>query len=61
MTVIKIRELMCVIDHFIAETFHGKFPWIKQKKLSLICFVPLDQIPKIKICHMVTSENPEVI
>ena len=29
--------------------------------LSLIRFVPLDQIPKIKICHMVASEHPEVI
>ena len=37
---------------------------IREKKiffLSLIRFVPLDQIPKIKICHMVTSEHPEVI
>ena len=31
------------------------------KCLSLICFVPLDQIPKIKICHMVASEHTEVI
>ena len=29
--------------------------------LSLIFFIPLDQIPKIKICHMVASEHPEVI
>ena len=33
----------------------------KRNILSLISFVPLDQIPKIKICHMVTSEHPEVI
>ena len=29
--------------------------------LSLIRFVPLDQIPKIKICHMVASRHPEFI
>ena len=32
-----------------------------QKKNSLICFVPFDQIIKIKICHMVISEHLEVI
>ena len=32
-----------------------------KKVLSLIRFVPLDQIPKIKICHMVASEHYEVI
>ena len=32
-----------------------------EKKLSLICFLPLDQIPKIKIFHIIVSENPEVI
>ena len=29
--------------------------------LSLIHLVPLDQIPEIKIFHMVASEHPEVI
>ena len=29
--------------------------------LSLIRFFPLDQINKIKICHMVASKHPEVI
>ena len=29
--------------------------------LSLIHLVPLDQIPEIKIFHMVVSEHPEVI
>ena len=29
--------------------------------LSLIRFVPLDQTPKIEICHMVANEYPEVI
>ena len=33
----------------------------KKNILSLIRFVSLDQTPKIKICHMVTSEHPEVI
>ena len=28
--------------------------------ISLVFFA-LDQIPKIKICHMVASEHPEVI
>ena len=29
--------------------------------LFLVSFVHPDQIPKIKICHMVASKNPEVI
>ena len=29
--------------------------------LSIICFFLLDQITKIKICHIFASENPEVI
>ena len=33
----------------------------KTRFLSFVRFVPLDQIPNIKICHMVTSEHPEVI
>ena len=33
----------------------------KKTFLSLIRFVSLDQIPKIKICHMVASEHREVI
>ena len=33
----------------------------KIKCLSIIYFVPLDQIPKIKICHMVASEHSGVI
>ena len=37
-------------------SLHGK-----KNVLSLICFVTLDQMTKIKICHMVASENPEVI
>ena len=60
-TVIKRREVMYVIDRFTAETPHDNSPWTKQNALSLVCFVSLDQIPKIKICHMVASEHPEVI
>ena len=52
---------MYVIDCFTAETPHGKSMWTKLNVLSLICFVPLYQNPKIKICHMVVSEHPEVI
>ena len=48
MRVIKIIEVMYFIDIFIAETPRGKYPWIKQNVLSLILFVPLGQIPKIK-------------
>ena len=52
---------MYIIDRFTAEITHGKSPWKKWNVLPLICFVPLDQIPKIKIFHMVASEHPEVI
>ena len=33
----------------------------KNNLLSLIVFVPLDQIRKIKIFHMVSSEHPKVV
>ena len=52
---------MYVMDRFTAETPHGKSLWTENNVLSLICFVLLDQSPKIKICHMVASEHPEVI
>ena len=61
MTVIKGREAIYVIDCFIAETPHVKSPWTKQNNLSLIIFVPLDQIPKITTFHMLASEHPEMI
>ena len=60
-TVTKIREVMYVIDLFTAENPHGKSPWPKRKFLSLVCFVPLDKIPNINICHMVASEHPEAV
>ena len=52
---------MSIIDLFTADTPNGKSPWMKQLFWSLIRFVSLDQTPKIKICHMVASEHPEVI
>ena len=52
---------MYIIDLFTADNSHGKSPWTKQNVLSLIRFVPLDQIPKTKIFHMVASEHLEVI
>ena len=52
---------MYVIYCFTAETPHGKSLCGKQNILSLVSFFPLDQTPKIKIYHMVVSENTEVI
>ena len=54
MTVIKRREVIYGIDCFTVETPYGKYSW-KLFFLYLICFVPIDQTPKIKICHMVVS------
>ena len=33
----------------------------KTNVLFIISFVPIDQTPKIKICHMVESEHPEAL
>ena len=52
---------MNVIDCFTAETPHCKSPLTKRNVLSFIRFLPPDLIPKIKICHMVASENYEAI
>ena len=52
---------MYVIHRFTAKNPHGNYPWTKRNVLSTIHFFPLDQTPKIKICHMVVSEHPEVI
>ena len=41
-TVIKIIEVMYVIDQFTSETPRGKSPWEKRNVFSLIRFVPLD-------------------
>ena len=51
---------MCIIEHFAEESTPGKSPWTKENVLSLVNF-SLDKIPKIKICHMVSKENPEGI
>ena len=50
---------MYIIDHFNAETPRGKSMW--RKEMSFVHFFLLDQIPRIKICHTVESENTEVI
>ena len=52
---------MCIIDCFFKEAPPGKSPWIKKNVMSLVSFFSLDKIPKIKICHMVAKEHPEVI
>ena len=61
MTVIKQREGVSIIDRFNAETPDGKSLWMKQNVLSIIRFVSLVQLPKIKICCMVPSEHTEVV
>ena len=55
------REVMCIIDRFFKEAPPGKSPRKKEIFLSLVHFYSLDEIPKIKIFHMVAKENPEVI
>ena len=55
------REVMCIIDLFFKEAPPGKSPWKKEMFLSLVSFFYLDEIPKIKICHMAAKEHPEVI
>ena len=52
---------MSIIDCFAAETPHVKSPWMKENVISLIWFVSLDQIPNMKICHMVACQHPEVV
>ena len=53
------REVMFIIDRFVEEAPPGKSSW-------KICFVYhsfffLDEILKIKICHTVVNEHPDVI
>ena len=52
---------MCIIDHFFREAPPGESPWTKENVMSLVRFFSLDEIPKIKICHMVAKDRPEVI
>ena len=60
-TVIKQRDIMSIIYQFSTDTPHGNSTWTMKNVLSLIRFVSLEQITKIKICHMVASEYTEVI
>ena len=56
-----LKEVMCIIDHFVEEAPPGNPP-CKKVFLSLIHPTPpLDEITKIKICHMVANEHPGVI
>ena len=52
---------MCIIDRFFRGAPTGKSPWTKENVMSLVRFFSLDKIPKIKICHMVAKDHPEVI
>ena len=54
------REVMCIIERFFDVAPTGKSPWTKENVLSLVRF-SLDKISRIKICHMVEKEHPEVI
>ena len=55
------REVMCIIERFVKEYPPGKSPCIKENFFSLVRFFSLGELTKIKICHMVANENPEVI
>ena len=55
------REVMCIIDRFFKEAPPGKSPWKRQNVLSLVRFFSHDEIPKIKIFHMVEMKHPDVI
>ena len=52
---------MCIIDRFLREAPPGESPWTKENVMSLVRFFSHDEIPKIKICHMVAKDHPEVI
>ena len=52
---------MFIIEPFVEEAPPGKSPWTKENVFSLIRFLNLGKITKIKICHMVATEHPEVI
>ena len=55
------REVIGIIDSFFREAPPGESPWTKKNDMSLVHFFSLDEIPKIKICHMVAKYHPEVI
>ena len=52
---------MCIIDRVFKEDPPVKSPCTKENVMLLVHFLPLDEIPKIKICHMVAKEHPKVI
>ena len=52
---------MCIIDRFFREAPPGESPWTKENFMSLVHFFSLEEIPKIKICHMVAKDCPDVI
>ena len=52
---------MSIIGSVLSAPKQSKSPWSKLILLLLTPFVPLKQIPKLKICHQLASENPEVI
>ena len=60
-TLMKQIELMSIIDISTSDTPYSKYLWMKKNIFSVIHYFYLDQIPKIKICHKVASEHPEVI
>ena len=54
------REVMCIIDHFFRHAPPGNSPW--KKRFFCLSFVfSIEEIAKIKICHMVTKEHTEAI
>ena len=52
---------MYIIDRFFREAPPGESPSTKENVMSLVLLFSLDEIPKIKICHMVAKDHPEVI
>ena len=54
------REVMCIIERFAKDATPDKSPSTKKCFVSR-SFFSLDEISKIKICHMVAKELPEVI
>ena len=55
------REVICIIDRCFREAPPSKYPRTKENVLSLVRFLDLDKIPRIKIFHMLAKEHPEVI
>ena len=60
MTVIKLREVISIIDRFSTDTPHGESTWMKQFFVSNSFCFPRPNYQD-KICYMVASEHHEVI